>query len=144
MMCYKFENLMLAVILAGTVVGCGDAEDKKTAPATTPVAPAAPASVGEPAPAAVTAPPPPSGQVTAPPSGAAAGTAPAAVAEVPSKDALEAVTHAVQSFFIQKERAPKNLEELISAGFLRKLPTPPPGKKYVYDPERANIILADQ
>jgi len=64
--------------------------------------------------------------------------------EVPSKDALEAVTMAAQSFFIAHERAPKSLEELVSSGYLRKLPTPPAGKKYVYDPERANIALADQ
>jgi len=74
----------------------------------------------------------------------APGVGTAAVEEVPSKDALDAVTKAVQSFFINKERAPKNLEELVASGFLKKLPAPPAGKKYVYDPERANITLANQ
>jgi competence protein ComGC len=75
----------------------------------------------------------------------AGGAAPAeAEVEVPSKDALEAVTMATQSFFIAHERAPKSLEELVSSGYLRKLPAPPAGKKYVYDAANANISLADQ
>jgi hypothetical protein len=86
--------------------------------------------------------------VVPPPSGVnAPSTTPAATAtpeqEIPSKDALEAVTMATQSFFIRHDRAPNTLEELVSSGFLRKLPAPPAGKKYVYDPERANIKLED-
>jgi competence protein ComGC len=74
----------------------------------------------------------------------AGGAAPAAAPEVASKDALEVVTQAAQSFFIANERAPKSLEELVSSGFLRQLPAPPEGKKYVYDPTVASLTLADK
>lgn len=63
---------------------------------------------------------------------------------MPSKDALEVVTQAAQSFFIANDRAPKSLDELVNSGYLKKLPAPPPGKKYVYTPEDAKLSLADQ
>jgi len=87
------------------------------------------------------APPPVAAATTAPIEGA---SAPGATAEVPSKDALETVTRALQSFYVAHDRAPKSLDELLASGFLRKLPAPPAGKKYVYKPEIANIALEDQ
>lgn len=51
---------------------------------------------------------------------------------------------AVQSYFIRYDRAPATLDELINSGYLRKLPAPPAGKKYVYDAEKANIRLENQ
>lgn len=74
----------------------------------------------------------------------AGGVVATAEVEVPSKDALEAVTLATQSFFVANQRAPRTLDELVSSGYLRKLPAPPAGKKYVYNAETANISLADQ
>ncbi len=153
-MSFKKNNFVmtgaLALVLAG-VVGCGDDKPEAAKPVTpakqeAPAKPPTEVSIGTPTVnTAVSAPPPGAGVATPPPGSApAAPGAAAAAPEVPSKDALEAVTHAVQSFFINKERAPKNLEELVASGFLKKLPTPPAGKKYVYDPERANIVLADQ
>lgn len=151
-MSFKLKNLIsggiLTLMVAG-VTGCGDKPEPVKPPTSTPAAPTtAPSSVSVGTPAvqtAVSAPPPTGGAAMPLPGATPAGGAPTAAAEeVPSKDALDAVTKAVQSFFINKERAPKNLEELVASGFLKKLPAPPAGKKYVYDPEKANITLADQ
>ena len=148
----KMRNWLFGGVMGLVVAGLAGCDDKpepvKAAPQpvqqTTPAGPPASVSIGEPkVQSAVSAPPPGSSAALAMPSPTAPGGGAAAM-EVPSKDALEAVTQAVQSFFINKERAPKNLEELVASGFLRKLPTPPAGKKYVYDPEKANIALADQ
>ena len=146
----KLNNLIICAVLATSLVGCGDKPEatKAVTPAKqeSPAKPPTEVSIGTPTVnTAVSAPPPGAGVATPPPGSAptAPGTA-AAEQEVPSKDALDAVTKAAQSFFVSKERAPKNLEELVASGFLKKLPAPPAGKKYVYDPERANITLADQ
>ena len=136
---------MVAVVLVSSFTGCGKGEPEPTA---APVQPAADPNAGQvavtPVATAPGTPPPPIDVSAPPPMTATAPAVAAAESDVPSKDALEAVTHALQSFSIAHERAPKSLEELISSGYLRKLPPPPAGKKYVYVPEINNISLADQ
>jgi hypothetical protein len=41
-------------------------------------------------------------------------------------------------------KEPATLEDLVKAGFLKRLPTPPPGKKYVLSPDKTGVILANQ
>ena len=132
---------LLTVLIASAAVGCGGGDEDSTKSAT-------PAKVETPAEVTTTttttAPPPPIDIAAPPPLTATAANTAAPAVEVASKDALEVVTHAAQSFFIANDRAPKSLEELVSAGLLRKLPTPPEGKKYVYDPETVSLTLADK
>ncbi len=51
---------------------------------------------------------------------------------------------AVQSYTIQFNSNPASLEELVSKGFLKSIPPAPAGKKWVYDAEKLNVVLAVQ
>lgn len=127
----------VSTLIALLAVGCGgDPEPVLPQPATPAVQP-----MGEATPVSGAVPPP--SAAGAPPAATAVATT-APEQEIPSKDALEAVTMAVQSYFIRYDRAPATLDELINSGYLRKLPAPPAGKKYVYDAEKANIRLENQ
>ncbi|HEY1171630.1 MAG TPA: hypothetical protein VGH19_09690 [Verrucomicrobiae bacterium] len=130
----------LAVAAGISAVGCGKEEPEIAAPK--PAETGAGASVGATVTASDPVAPPP---VSAPPTATGTPTTPEAPEmTVPSKDALEVVTMATQSFFIANDRAPKSLDELVSSGYLKRLPVPPVGKKYVYDAENAKLSLADQ
>ncbi len=43
------------------------------------------------------------------------------------------INKAIESFYVQEGRFPKSLEDLVEKGFLRSLPSPPPGLKFNYD-----------
>ena len=47
---------------------------------------------------------------------------------------LAAINKAIESFYVQEGRFPKNLEELLDKDYLRTVPIPPPGVKLVYNP----------
>ncbi|HEY1171628.1 MAG TPA: hypothetical protein VGH19_09680 [Verrucomicrobiae bacterium] len=133
----------LGLVLTGVLAsGCGgDESEDSTSPAQPSPAQAVQptADISTPTPVA---PPPPGAASVGTPVGQATPEAPEMT--VPSKDALEVVTMATQSFFIANDRAPKSLDELVSSGYLKRLPVPPVGKKYVYDAENAKLSLADQ
>lgn len=134
------RSARVSALLALIAAGCGGDPEPAAPPPVQPAAEAVqPMGSVSPTPGAV----PPPTAVSAPASPAAAAANAAPEQEIPSKDALEAVTMAVQSYFIRYDRAPATLDELINSGYLRKLPAPPAGKKYVYDAEKANIRLED-
>jgi hypothetical protein len=41
-------------------------------------------------------------------------------------------------------KVPNNLQELVSKGYLKGLPAPPPGKKLVYDPIVMTVYWGNQ
>lgn len=57
--------------------------------------------------------------------------------------ALGALTEAVRRFGAEKQRVPKDLNEVISAGYIRNMPPAPPGKKFVLNTQRLEITLED-
>lgn len=68
--------------------------------------------------------------------------APAAPAN-PEVD-LKALNEAVQAFALGQLKDPATLEDLVKAGFMKRLPSPPPGKKYVLDAKKSAVLLVDQ
>ena len=65
----------------------------------------------------------------------------------PTPDAspgLAELTMAVRSYVMTQGKPPGTLEDLAKAGTIRKLPTPPPGKKYVLDPKGMSVLLVDR
>src|SRR5438046_2547153 len=103
---------LLPLLMAGFVFsGCGDSPKKEAKPNPS-------ASSGNP--------------ITAPVDylGAAAQAQKKAVTTVDTVG----ISQAIQMFYAQEGRYPKNLNELVAPDYLSRLPTPPPGMKFNYDP----------
>jgi len=45
----------------------------------------------------------------------------------------------INTFQIQEGRYPSSLQELVDKGYIEKLPAPPEGMKFVYDPSTGNV-----
>jgi hypothetical protein len=74
------------------------------------------------------------------PGAAAANTA----ADTASADARAAeLTQVVRKYAAEKQRAPKDFQEIVGAGYLPGMPTAPAGKKFVIDKNLA-VQVADQ
>ena len=54
---------------------------------------------------------------------------------------LEELNSALEVWFTAKGGSPKNFEELVQAGYLPKVPTPPPGRTYVIDAPNIRVIV---
>lgn len=136
----KVEFCLVVGLLSFSLVGCkkGDtspaAGSSSSKPAAMPKVPAVASS--EPA-------PPPPGEP-----GTSSAPAPVAPAAAPqpegSKDPVVLITEGLMNFMLAKERAPKDLNELVSTGYLKALPTPPPGKKFAYEPTKLAVTLVNQ
>lgn len=57
---------------------------------------------------------------------------------------LGALTQAVRKYSAEKQRVPGNLNELVAAGYLKSIPAAPPGKSFVINPKRVEVILVTQ
>jgi hypothetical protein len=49
------------------------------------------------------------------------------------------LTQAIQQFHAGEDRYPKNLNELVSEGYLARLPQPPNGMKFDYNPATGQV-----
>jgi len=67
----------------------------------------------------------------------------ASVTAVNSPEVL-ALTQQVRRFSLEKRRLPQNLEELVTVGYIKSVPTAPTGKKYAIDANRAEVIVVPQ
>jgi hypothetical protein len=56
-----------------------------------------------------------------------------------SQIGASSVTQAIQQFAGEKGRYPKDLNELVSDGYLTALPKPPAGMKYQYHPQTGEL-----
>ena len=74
--------------------------------------------------------------------GAAAPEAPAAPSN-PETD-LKVLNDAVRAHVMGQLKEPTTLEDLVKTGFIKRLPTPPPGKKFVLDAKKSAVLLVDQ
>lgn len=61
----------------------------------------------------------------------------------PEKD-LANLNEAVRGYGMTKFRKPDKLEDLVKAGMIDRLPSPPAGKKYVLDDKKNSALLVDQ
>ncbi len=70
-----------------------------------------------------------------------ATNAAAPVSEADLSDVLTALTQAVRKYGFEKQKMPKNLEELVASGYLTALPTAPAGKKFSIDEKKVQVVL---
>jgi hypothetical protein len=61
-------------------------------------------------------------------------------AEVDRSATLNQLTQALRKFAAEQRRVPKDLNELVTAGYLPELPAAPAGKKYVFD-DQLRVML---
>jgi hypothetical protein len=54
------------------------------------------------------------------------------------------INKAVQLFYAQEGRYPKDLNELVRPEYLPRLPTPPPGMKFDYNPASGEVKVVPQ
>ncbi len=54
------------------------------------------------------------------------------------------MSYAVQAWFTSRGAAPKNMQELVKAGFIKKLPTPPPGQEFAIDSKNLRVVLVNR
>ena len=54
------------------------------------------------------------------------------------------IANAVNSYLVKYQRPPKDFEELVAKGFLKKPPPPPPGKKYVLNQRFSTLTVVDK
>lgn len=74
-----------------------------------------------------------------------ANTAPEAPAAPPNPEVdLKALNDAVRAHIMGQLKEPATLDDLVKTGFMKRLPTPPPGKKYVLDAKKASVLLVNE
>ncbi len=72
-------------------------------------------------------------------------TAPEAPAAPPNPEVdLKTLNEAVRAHVMGQLKEPDSLDDLVKTGFMKRLPTPPPGKKYVLDAKKSSVKLVDQ
>ena len=54
---------------------------------------------------------------------------------------LAALTQAVRKYGLERQRAPKTLEELVAAGYLASVPSAPVGKRFLID-KNLQVVVA--
>lgn len=96
-------------------------------------APPAPVSATQPGPG------PEAGDATA-----AAPSAPASGSQADLTAALGELTQALRKFSFEQRRVPKDISEVISAGYVKNVPQPPAGKKFGIDAKSVSVILVKQ
>lgn len=102
--------------------------------------------------AATNAPDAPSPAVASQPKTPTSGANPAAAAGSPATAAVAAsinaqhfsqLSQALLTFRRDKQRAPKDWQELIATGYLKQMPTPPAGKRYIFNPASLDVHMVN-
>lgn len=57
------------------------------------------------------------------------------------EEAVAELNRALELWIFKRSQPPKDLNELVTAGFLQRLPTPPAGKKFAFDPAKMRVQL---
>ncbi len=55
-----------------------------------------------------------------------------------------ALDRAIQLFYAQEDRFPKDLNELVAKHYIASLPTLPPGLRYAYNPQTGDLRVVGQ
>lgn len=102
------------------------------------VAPAAPETSGPPA---LEQPAP--AKSAGPPAAVTPGSVPSPATQV-SADHFSLLTRGLLTFKRDKQRAPRDWQELITTGYLKQMPTPPPGKRYTFNPKSLDVLMVNE
>jgi hypothetical protein len=54
------------------------------------------------------------------------------------------INKAIQLFYAQEDRFPKDLNELVSRGYIPALPSPPAGMRFAYNPQNGDLRIVSQ
>ncbi len=54
-------------------------------------------------------------------------------------DIVLPLKNSIDVFYIEEGRYPKSLQELVDKGYIKKIPKPPEGMQYYYDPKTGKI-----
>lgn len=57
------------------------------------------------------------------------------------EQAVAEINKSLELWTFQRNQPPKDLGELVTAGYLQRLPTPPPGQKFAFDPVKMRVQL---
>ena len=57
---------------------------------------------------------------------------------------LKALNEAVRAHVMGQLKDPDTLDDLVKTGFIKRLPSAPPGKKYVLSPDKKSVLLMNQ
>ena len=96
---------------------------------------------------------PPPSKVSAAPQGEAVSntarvnfepSAPIAPREQNQPPSRDEIYEATRKFGMEQRRPAASLEELVSKGYLKPIPPPPPGKKYVLNQRGASLMVVDK
>jgi hypothetical protein len=117
------KSFILLILVAGLCVACKKNQEASSSSSTNP-------------------PPAPGNPVTAPVDylGAVAKGKKTADAKIETAS----IKQAVQLFYAQEGRYPKDLSELVSPEYLPRLPAPPPGMKYDYNRTTGEVKVVSQ
>ena len=84
------------------------------------------------------APPP-----AAPPAAASPNAPPGAASEQ-DEPSIAVLNAALNAYTIGLLKEPATLEDLVKAGYLKRLPAPPPGKKFKLNAGKTSVSVVDQ
>ena len=73
----------------------------------------------------------------------ASGTSPAMPASISAQD-FSKLSQALLTFRRDKQRSPKDWQELIATGYLKQLPVAPLGKRYMFHPVSLDVHMVNQ
>lgn len=57
---------------------------------------------------------------------------------------VQVLDELLQAWAMSNPELPKDLEDFVRTGMLTKLPTPPPGKRFLIDRKTGRVVLANQ
>lgn len=70
-------------------------------------------------------------------------TPPPSTAVTP-QEAVAEINRCLELWTFQKNHPPKDLNELVTAGYIQRLPTAPPGQKFLLDSQKMRVQLVPQ
>jgi hypothetical protein len=141
---YQFmkASFLLCLAFSAFLLACG----KKESPARPAPQSGGGVSVEALAGSAAPAPPPQPG-ASAPnetPGADAAGDGPVANMTPEQEASLAEITQAIQTWMQVNSDYPKDFKQLVDAKLIKKLPTPPPGKRLAIDRKTIRVIYVDK
>jgi len=133
---------LLCLAFSAALSACGK---KETPPSTAP-APQSGGGVSVEALASSAAPAPPPGAAAPNEAPGATAAADGATANMsPEQEAsLAEITQAIQTWMQVNSDYPKDFKQLVDAKLIKKLPTPPPGKRLAIDRKTIRVIYVDK
>ncbi|MEQ2008866.1 MAG: hypothetical protein ABMA26_18955 [Limisphaerales bacterium] len=57
------------------------------------------------------------------------------------EQAVAEINRSLELWTFQRNQPPKDVNELVTAGYLQRLPAPPAGKKFAFDPVKMRVQL---